>query len=97
MKSGEADATIAHLCDRSPGIRVEDHVTYFRLESEAGISIDLGEVSSYLGREVSMPSFLVTVSAYFGEISIAETLLTITPLHHDGVRHVDGDGSRPDR
>ena len=34
MKSDEADATITHLLDHSPDIRVEDHVTYFRVMTE---------------------------------------------------------------
>ncbi len=85
IKGREADATIAHLRDRSPEIRVQDHVTYIRVEAETDICIDLREISSYLGRDVSMPSFLVSVSAYFGEISVDGGVLTITAAKGDGV------------
>ena len=67
MKSDEADATISHLLDRTPDIRVEDHVTYFRVMTESDIRIDLEEVAAYLGRDLPMSSFLVTLSAYFGQ------------------------------
>ena len=80
MKSDEADATITHLRDQSPDLRVEDHVTYFRVTNEADIRIDLREVSAYLGRELAMSSFLVTLSAYFGQIDVDDSVLTISPV-----------------
>ena len=80
MKSDEADATITHLLDQSPDLRVEDHVTYFRVMNEHDIRIDLREVSAYLGRELAMSSFLVTLSAYFGQIDVDDSVLTISPV-----------------
>ena len=50
MKSDEADATITHLLDQTPDLRVEDHVTYFRVMTEQDILIDLREVSAYFGQ-----------------------------------------------
>jgi hypothetical protein len=76
MKSDEADATISHLLDYSPETRVEDHFTYYRVESDAGLSVDLAEVSAYLGRELTMSSFLITLSAYVGEVSIEGDVVT---------------------
>jgi hypothetical protein len=83
MKSDEADATITHLLEVSPDIRVEDHVTYFRLMTERDIRIDLEEVAAYLGRDLPMPSFLVTLSAYFGQINVGDSVLTISPVTGD--------------
>ena len=83
MKSDEADATITHLLEVSPDIRVEDHVTYFRLMTERDIRIDLEEVAAYLGRDLPMPSFLVTLSAYFGQIDVDDSVLTISPVTGD--------------
>lgn len=80
MKSDEADATITHLLDQSPDIRVEDHVTYFRVMTEQDIRIDLREVSTYLGRDLPMSSFLLTLSAYFGQIDVDDSVLTISPV-----------------
>ena len=80
MKSDEADATIIHLRDTSPDLHVEDHITYFRVMNEADIRIDLREVSAYLGRELPMSSFLVTLSAYFGQIDVDDSVLTISPV-----------------
>ena len=89
MKSDEADATINHLLDQTPDIRVEDHVTYFRVMTEEGIRIDLREVATYLGRDLPMSSFLVTLSAYFGQIDVDDTVLVISPVSPNG----DGDGA----
>lgn len=79
-KGDEADAAIAHLLEHLPEIRVHDHVTYFRLEAERDICIDLDEVAAYLGRSLSMASFLVTLSAYFGQIEVDEHALRIRPV-----------------
>jgi hypothetical protein len=80
MKSDEADATISHLLEQSPDIRVEDHVTYFRVMTERPLQIDLREVAAYLGRDLPMSSFLVTLSAYFGQIDVDDSVLTVTPV-----------------
>lgn len=89
MKCDEADATIDHLRDQSPDVRVEDHVTYFRVMTEEPIRIDLREVSAYLGRDIPMSSFLVTLSAYFGQIDVEESVLTVLPVSWNG----DADGT----
>lgn len=89
MKSDEADATITHLLEQSPDIRVEDHVTYFRVMTESDIRIDLREVAAYLGRDLPMPSFLVTLSAYFGQIEADDHVLTVSAVSLNGA----GDGS----
>lgn len=78
MKSDEADATITHLLEQTPDIRVEDHVTYFRVMTEKDLRIDLREVAAYLGRDLPMSSFLVTLSAYFGQIDVDDSVLTIS-------------------
>ena len=84
MKSDEADATITHLLDQSPDIRVEDHVTFFRVMTERDIRIDLREVAAYLGRDLPMSSFLVTLSAYFGQIDVDDSVLVISPVSPGG-------------
>jgi hypothetical protein len=91
MKSDEADATITHLLDQTPDLRVEDHVTYFRVMTEQDILIDLREVSAYLGRELPMSSFLVTLSAYFGQIDVDDNVLRVSSVAPNG------DGSGPSR
>jgi hypothetical protein len=90
MKSDEADATITHLLDQTPDLRVEDHVTYFRVMTEQDILIDLREVSAYLGRDLPMSSFLVTLSAYFGQIDVDDTILRVSSVSPNG--DTDGQG-----
>ena len=88
------DATVG-IClmksdDHSPDIRVEDHVTYFRVMTERDLRIDLREVAAYLGRDLPMSSFLVTLSAYFGQIDVDDSVLTVSPVASDGVTNGDG-------
>ena len=83
MKSDEADATISHLRDQGPEISVEDHVTYFRVMTDGDIRIDLREVAAYLGRDLPMSSFLVTLSAYFGQIDVDDSVLVVSPVNSD--------------
>jgi hypothetical protein len=93
MKSDEADATITHLLDVSPDIRVEDHVTYFRVMTQTDNPIELRAVSAYHGRDLPMPSFLVTLSAYFGQIEADDTVLTVSPVSPDSPNgNADGAG-----
>ena len=96
MKSDEADATIIHLREQLPDVVVEDHVTYFRVMNGQDIRIDLREVSAYLGRDLPMSSFLVTLSAYFGQIDVEESVLTVSPVSSEASwpegRNGDGDG-----
>jgi hypothetical protein len=91
MKSDEADATLIHLRDQSPDVHVEDHVTYFRVMAgqDRDIRIDLREVSAYLGRDLPMSSFLVTLSAYFGQIDVEESVLVVSAVS------MSGDGDEP--
>ena len=84
MKSDEADATIIHLREQLPDVVVEDHVTYFRVMNGQDIRIDLREVSAYLGRDLPMSSFLVTLSAYFGQIEVDESVLVVSPVAMSG-------------
>ena len=45
--------------------------------------IDLEEVAAYLGRDLPMPSFLVTLSAYFGQINVGDSVLVVSPVTGD--------------
>ena len=58
--------------------------------TERDLRIDLREVAAYLGRDLPMSSFLVTLSAYFGQIDVDDSVLTVSPVASDGVTNGDG-------
>jgi hypothetical protein len=58
--------------------------------TESDIRIDLEEVAAYLGRDLPMSSFLVTLSAYFGQIDVDDTVLVVSPVSPNGDTHGAG-------
>ena len=79
MKSDEASAALDYIHDQLPYVHIEVHTTYYRFEANAKIRLDLAEVSEYLGRALSMRTFLGILSSYYGNIDVQEDLLTISP------------------
>lgn len=78
-KGDETDATLAYLRAHQPSARVEDHGTFYRVESEQAIHIELESVALLLGRTLPLRLFLVSVASYFGRVEIDDDLVTITP------------------
>ena len=68
MKSDMSDATIFTLRDRPDGDRfhIIDDGTYWKVEAEDEIRIDMAAVSDEVGREVSLGEWLVTMITFVG-------------------------------
>ncbi len=58
-------------------------------EADGALTLELPEVAAFLGRSLSMDPFLVTLSAYFGEIHVDDAVLRKSP-----VAAAEGDGLR---
>jgi MmoB/DmpM family len=78
MKSEEAQATVDYVTDSCPDIRVQDHSTYFLLETEGTIRIPIAEVEEYLGRPMPMSRFLVTMTSYYGRAHTEDDAFVVT-------------------
>src|SRR5262245_7020533 len=64
----EADATVDVLRRNNPEIKIKDQGTYWHLEAEDEIVVDLELVSKEIGRELSLAQWLVIMSSYVGRI-----------------------------
>ncbi|MDB5066867.1 MAG: MmoB/DmpM family protein [Chloroflexi bacterium] len=66
MKSEEADATIEVVESRYPDARVHDFGTYWKIEGEGELRIEMEEVGEALGRPLRLSQWLVTMATYVG-------------------------------
>lgn len=77
-KSEETTATIEYMASDVPHVTIQDRGTYYLLESESEIRVPFGEVSEFLGRELSLGGFLVSMSAYFGRTEVDDNEFVVT-------------------
>lgn len=66
QKSEEADATIDVLEADFPGVAIADHNTYWLIESNDEIVVDMERVSQELGRPISLSQWLVVMTSFVG-------------------------------
>lgn len=66
MKSEEADATIEVVEGRYPDARVQDFGTYWKIEGEGELRIEMEEVGEALGRPLQLSRWLVTMATFVG-------------------------------
>lgn len=78
MKGEQADATIDVLEADHPDVRVIDHDTYYKLESDDQIVIDMNRVGQELGRPVSLSQWLVTMVSFIGRAAPGADYFKVT-------------------
>jgi methane monooxygenase regulatory protein B len=66
MKSEEADATIEVVESRYPDAQVHDFGTYWKIEGEGELRIEMEEVGEALGRPLQLSQWLVTMATFVG-------------------------------
>lgn len=68
MKSPEADATLDVLREDHPDIAIEDRETFWHLEHEKEIYIDLERVGDELGEPIGLSEWLVIMTTFVGRV-----------------------------
>lgn len=66
MKSEEADATIEVMEARYPDAQVHDFGTYWKIEGEGELRVDMADVAEALGRPLQLSQWLVTMATFVG-------------------------------
>lgn len=66
MKSEEADATLDVLEASASPVTITDHGTYWKVEADDEIRVDMENVSQELGRPISLSQWLVVMSSFVG-------------------------------
>jgi hypothetical protein len=70
MGSEEADVAVEMLREERPDLRITKELTYYLIEGEGKIEIDVNAVGERLGRDLDVPSFLVVMSSYYGRAQV---------------------------
>lgn len=78
MKGEHADATIDVLEADYPEVRVIDHGTYYKLESDDEIFIDMDRVGQELGRPLTLSQWLVTMVSFVGRAAPGADFFKVT-------------------
>lgn len=66
MKSEEADATLDALKENGSAVTVRDCTTYWQIEADDEIRIEMADVGAELGRPISLSQWLVVMSSFVG-------------------------------
>ena len=66
MKSEEADATIEVVESGYPDAQVHDFGTYWKIEGEGELRIEMEDVGEALGRPLQLSQWLVTMATFVG-------------------------------
>ena len=82
MKTEEGEATAAYLADAHPEFRIEDRGTFYLVEAEGEICVDLAGVGEYLGRDLAVHSFLVSMASYYGRAQVEEKAFIVSSDMH---------------
>jgi MmoB/DmpM family len=66
MKSEEADATIEVFETRYPDAQVHDFGTYWKIEGEGELRVDMDEIADALGRPLQLNQWLLIMATFVG-------------------------------
>ena len=66
MKSEEADATIEVMEEKYPDVEVHDFGTYWKIEGEGELRVEMDEIAEALGRPLALSQWLVIMATFVG-------------------------------
>jgi MmoB/DmpM family len=66
MKSEEADVTIEVLEAKYPDVEVHDFGTYWKIEGEGELRVEMDEIAEALGRPMALSQWLVIMATFVG-------------------------------
>jgi hypothetical protein len=89
MKSEEADATIEVVESRYPDVRVHDFGTYWKIEGEGELRIEMAAVGEALGRPLQLSRWLVTMATFVGRAHAGGDYFLVT----SEMSYLEGDGA----
>lgn len=73
----EAEAIVAALCAQSPDVAFEDHGSYLTVARDGELVFDIGRIGEELGRPYDVPTLLVVLASYTGQVDVQDTRLVI--------------------
>lgn len=73
----EAEAIVAAVCANNPQAVADDHGSYIALTSPKSLVFDIDLISEELGRPYNVPTLLVVLASYTGQVDVQDRRLTI--------------------
>ena len=78
MKSAESDATIDVLQRESPGASITDHGTYWVIEADDEIRVNMDRVGEELGEPIQLSQWLVIMTSFIGRAAPGADYFRVT-------------------
>lgn len=78
MKGDEADATLDVLRADHPQVRISDQGSYWHLQADGEIVIDIRRVGEELGEDLALSDWLVVMSTFVGRVVTDPWTFTVT-------------------
>jgi hypothetical protein len=77
MAGEEADAIAAAACADNAGAEVEDHGAYITVTGTRRLEFRIGTIAEELGRPYDVPTLLVVLSSYTGQVDVDDDCVAI--------------------
>ena len=78
MKSEEADATIEVFEAKYPDAQVHDFGTYWKIEGEGELRVEMDEIAESLGRPMQLSQWLVIMATFVGRVQTGGDYFLVT-------------------
>jgi predicted transcriptional regulator len=78
MKSEEADATIDAMQAKYPDVTIHDFGTYWKIEREGELRVDMDELADLLGRPLHLGQWLVIMATFVGRAHAEDDSFLVT-------------------
>ncbi len=80
MAGEEAEAIADAVLLDNPDAQVEDHGSYLTIEAERELAFEMPAISETLGRAYDVPTFLVVLTSYTGQVDVQDERVVITEM-----------------
>lgn len=75
--SEETTAALSLVEQEMPDAKVTDNDCYYKIERRGKLEFDMEKLGDILGRDITVPDFLVNMSTYYGRIEVSDGKLQI--------------------
>ncbi len=80
MAGEEAEAIVDAILLDNPEAEVEDHGAYVAIEGERELVFEIPAIAESLGRAYDVPTFLVVLASYTGQIDVQDDRVVIAEM-----------------
>jgi hypothetical protein len=78
MAGEEASAIAEAACVDNAAASLEDHGAYLTVSNERRLDLNIATIEEELGRPYDVPTLLVVLASYTGQVAVSDAGVTIT-------------------